>query len=323
VSTKNKILKRGVSGAIVEQISNDDGETVRKTSFGEQSRRLIHQYEWLVKYQDVEFIPKVISYKVEKEFVSYDMIFYKGFKTLSEHAKDGSVELVVDCIRNIILSLRKTIHKVQLKPTSLMYQSYIKEKVENKILECSQKSQLPLRLFTKNEISINGTVYNNIPRILSFLYKTNSLKKSISGSSSIDIHGDLTAENIIAKSSDDFILLDPNPSNGISTRSCEFAKLLQSFHSYYEFMHEGSSFVDGDCNIEFDLIENDNYKKVFNELLSFLTESEKLSSRELLFHEAIHFSRMLPYQLSLNTENFPLYYARMIILFNQVMSEYE
>jgi hypothetical protein len=319
----NKVLKRGVSGAIVEQMFVSGKEIVRKTSLGEQSRRLINQYEWLVRYQGFEFIPKVISYKIENEIVSYDMTYYKGYKTLYEHAKEGRIDLVKGCIENLINSLSNTIHKDKIKSPLLRYQSYIKEKVENKVFECRRKSSLPSKLFSNNEIIINGKEYQNISKILTFLYSKDSLKECINKSESIVIHGDLTAENILANSETDFILLDPNPQNGISSKSCEYAKLFQSFNSNYEFMDKSSSWLDTDCNINLNFEYNENYKSICNHLKDFVKKTDAISIGEICFHEAVHFSRMLPYQLILNTENFIMYYARMIILFNEVMEEYE
>lgn len=137
-----------------------------------------------------------------------------------------------------------------------------------------------------------------------------------------DLHGDLTFENILVKNGN-LIYLDPNPNNIVSEWTLEGGKILQSLHSLYERLAIEGQFDQAHNHFRVEFPTSYRMHQIYDKWrtcsrLNF-TGEEWLSFH---LHEAIHFTRLLPYRLSQNQDRFPIYALRMRQLFADLPSRF-
>ena len=98
----------------------------------------------------------------------------------------------------------------------------------------------------------------------------------------------------------------------------DIAKLYQSLHSGYEFLCTLTK-----CSVErnqilFDENISSKFTELFNHLDSKLArELPPERHRAILFHEAVHYCRMLTYRARINPDTLPAFYAIATRLFNE------
>ena len=138
------------------------------------------------------------------------------------------------------------------------------------------------------------------------------------------IHGDLTIDNLIVSPEGDFMLIDPNDENQVSTPAVDFGKMYQSLHSGYEFLIQLDHCTVSGHEITFEESKSQKYEELFKRLDTSL--KKKLSPKDhrvILFHEAVHYCRMLTYRASIDQTTVAVYYATAVKLFNEFQGQYE
>ena len=138
------------------------------------------------------------------------------------------------------------------------------------------------------------------------------------------IHGDLTVDNLIASAGGDFIILDPNNENQVSAKAVDLGKLYQSLHSGYEFLIQLERCQVKDDQINFEDSKSHKYAEIFNLFDKSLKQRlNPKDYRSILFHEAVHYCRMLTYRVNINEATVPVFYATAVRLFNEFLEQYE
>lgn len=138
----------------------------------------------------------------------------------------------------------------------------------------------------------------------------------------VEIHGDLTIENIIGERAEErtFYFIDPNTGNLHESKALDYAKLLQSLHGGYEFLMAVSNYEIKGNEIRFfatrSMIYEQIYKKFDSYLRSIMTPEEV---RSVYFHEVIHFLRLLPYKIQKDGKKAGVFYAQMIIILHDIL----
>lgn len=260
-----------------------DGQTkIRKWGYGRAAKKLLEQVEWL--NENAHRIPcaKVIHWDYGRDDFFYDMEYKPEAVNYFDFIHNNHYQVA----ENIFYDFFKKIdryHNVSFRPASGFKRiAYVNEK----ILENLHK--------IKDYISIPKILFDQQWCIDQIQWHVES-----------KIHGDLTIENVMIHGKE-FFLIDPNPNNILDTPLLDWAKLMQSLHSGYEFMK-----IDGKYSKE--------YKRL-HEILCFFIRSnyDKHVLKEVYFHEIVHFIRLIPYKIRKDPQNL----ARYEIILNHLVEEY-
>ncbi len=300
------------SGAFLKKINK---HSLRKISSGHH--KLHSQYEWLKRNSHLNTSVHVKNFQRVGDFSSYDMEFLDGYEPLYKalQRRDNNILLtkVLDSIFDYA-EKSQSLGQVSKNEVSL----YIEKKLflkHQEILELSPdlKKIASLPILYINDIkllSLNTIMNSNL---------IESVINSLQGSNKYDIHGDLTAENIMIKK-DIIKLIDPNNENEISDLNLEIAKLSQSLRFGYESLDRAliSQYSKDRFQIDFQYI--DGYSRAYQFFKQYVLEKKKLSYKKITIHEAIHFLRLLPYKIS-KGENELIYYLITVMLMNELLNE--
>lgn len=311
----------GPSGATLELVHVDGEKFIRK-SITKNHFKLVDQYNWLSSKQDLGIVARVQNPQIGKDYFSYDLKYYKDAKTLAQTTRDDWSQSGQTVVDSLIDSFFQLFYQKPIGESSTeLSEIYLHEKLGKKIQQCMLNNSLR-ELLSYNEIVINGETYPNFFQVWDQLITNRKLISLLSHQKQYDIHGDLTGENILISDSN-IILIDPNQENYLSSMALDIAKLYQSFHSGYELMNEvdESAVKIKDNQLRFPVISCANYQKCFNYIRKKVVSEFQLNEREIIFHEAIHYARMLPYKLNQNSKTFPIYYAKLIELLHNVIHE--
>jgi len=294
---------------------------VRKKISKKENSKLKSQVRWLIKNQG-ENVPRVINHGYGMFSYFYDMPHYSDFINFGEFIQKEDITKSFKIIDKLVDFLFNEVYFCFNEPKETVSKKldfYITKKIKDKITELSRINPTIGRLIKYQFININGRKYKNISQILVELDKKKSFIAKNSRKMANNLHGDVTIENILCKDNS-FILLDPNDENSFNSYLVDLGKLYQSLHSNYEFLIKLKNCnVSGD-NVTFICPDNRAYKELYSYLLKrldlFLSSSEK---KLIIFHEAVHYARMLPYKQKINKETVPIYYATMIKRFNEFL----
>ncbi len=317
---------KGGSGSSTNLIENAEGVFVRKEAFGELGLKLKKQYSWLEQMtssKKMMMLPKLVGCGEENGAFYYDMEYDPSFVSFESFIAAKPVEYSCRVIGNIVSYVHEHIHERQtFKCSPMVLGKYISDKIEGKISATRNLVAGFEMILNHEKLIINDVEYRNLPSVLNGIRQNKSLMDRLSRHNACTIHGDLTIENILIRDENNFLLLDPNGENYIAGPAVEYSKLYQSLHSHYEELCLlGEVVVDGN-RINYKVMPNLKQQQLFDYLQG---ELKKILSVEdyfsLVFHEAIHFSRLLPYRARSNPATIYAFYATMVKLFNQFYLE--
>lgn len=298
---------------------------VKKKIFKKHENKLKNQVRWLIKNQGLH-APQVLKQGNTILHYYYIMPYYHNYISFLEYIEKEPLENSYKILKKILTFLFDEVYTFRNESDEEINKKldfYINTKIISKIEGVSEKNPTLKKLIHQDHLQINNVQYKNINILLKEL---ESLKPTIVRNSKkmvTNMHGDVTVENILCHNSN-FLLLDPNDENSFNSVLVDIGKIYQSLHSNYEFL----KFVP-DCNVlenKVDFTEpvNKKYISLYKELKKLLDNYLSEKEKELiLFHEAAHFARMLPYKQKISKKLVPLYYSKMIILLNEFISNFE
>lgn len=310
--TLDEIIEKGGSLAqievrnnILEKGSSYDKETIK------------FQYDWYNYIGEKCYFPEVYSYTEDLTGAKYSMKYYKDsislFEYMNINEKKG-LELfdkALECLADV--------HKSTPMDIEIDQDKYIKNKIYKKLDEACEKSSTLRKVITSKEMVINGKLYTN------FLDKVESVISKIReinfNPEPVCIHGDFNLENILITKDEMVKLIDPNKSNIVNNRCMDFSKMYQSLWYNYESMASCKSHtIDREKGIINYSIEvpgfiNDLKDRFTDKVLNELSENEK---KELFFHSAVNYIRLLPYKSLRDRKKEYIYIAKTIEIFNEL-----
>lgn len=311
----------GGSGAQLDVTEVDGKIKVRKSISGSslKASKLSKQFEWLAERKNSAHVAEVSDLYHNQDYCHYYLKYYDGFSSFNDFLRAQSREDTSFFLDKILSFMNDEIHQ---RPSTIrskdLFQHYLTLKLHDKVLDCSRQSREFRKVLSYSELIINGKSYQNFTSCFLKIQNDPRIKKANSIFTQSEIHGDLTFENIlIHPKTYEFVLIDPNLDNAISSPMIDFSKLCQSARSRYEDMKliGHVSLSKNEINFCDKTLKPDHLTDSL--MASF---SRRLSESDIInlsLHEAIHFSRMLPYKIEQQGELFPLFYARMIILLNE------
>lgn len=304
---------------------SSNGAIYRKYAFGGASaEKLREQVQWLHAHEDQLPLPQICLEREGDYSFCYDMLYDSSAIGFFEYIYSRPLEQSWALLQGVLDDLHSHLYSHAAEPVSQEeIERYVSEKVVKNLQNIMQNRTLS-PLAAARKLEINGETYRGLPE-LEGLLKMQTLCRVFAQDLRSQIHGDLTVENIVCYADRDaYYLIDPNPSNPVSTPGLDYAKLLQSLHGHYELLgYSHAVSVDGD-RINFFLPDSQHYQELYLRFDRWLTTHlSPAQVRSVYFHELIHWLRLITYKIRKNENNAAKYFAEFIIVMNDVYRRFE
>jgi uncharacterized protein (TIRG00374 family) len=325
-----QVLKtfKGGSNALTFLAWQNEKMIVKKITLKQYQDKLHAQYQWLKEREHLPEIARILQehtgnpdfYALDIEYRDNYIPFFDLIHSSSETESKRILRRVCNFVDKHIYTPR---HPVPNARTLL--DEYIRTKIIGKVTDAAN-GNLPIAgLLTYDTITVNGRKLKNFHTIIEQITNSPQAMADLTDIIDCPIQGDLTVDNIIVDpATGKFIILDPNNENAISDPVVDYGKLMQSVHSGYEFLYylPGCTVVDNKIN--FEERRSVQYETLYLELNNYL--KKQLSPgrcRAVLFHEAVHYCRMLTYRANIDSDTAAAFYCIAIRLFNDFMEQYK
>lgn len=305
-----------------------DGKSTffRKYAFGEEGEKLYQQILWIEQNRNGLMLPEVLRKEKTEVYCFYDMPYSSNSVGLFEYVHSMPVKSGWLMIKKVLESLEKSIYQTNVREADA---ETIERYIDTKVFKNLEKIKSAKRIKTLQQyktIFINGVEYRNLCFYEKYLNK-NYLKTIFEKDNYAVIHGDLTIENIICtrdeKGIDDFYIIDPNTGNVHDSPNLDYGKLLQSIHGGYEFLMSTNEVDIEDNRISFLFTRSSAYIELHKCLREYMNETlGEERTRSIYFHEIIHWLRLMPYKIEKDGKRALLFYAGMLMVFNDVFDMY-
>jgi len=271
-------------------------------------------------------VTKVSRIKQGSDYYSYDMPYNVqavGFFWFIHTAPfEKSWEILEQVLSDIHTKLHQPIEN-GLMTNRALCTAYVEDKVKKNI-EIIKSGKYLKTLYEYKTIWINGKEYHNLSYYEDMLSASN-LVKCLEEETCVNIHGDLTIENIICTRDGDkdrYYLIDPNCGTDYKVASMDYGKLLQSLHGGYEFLSSVSTVQIEDNKISFLLSYSTVYVKLYERYKQYLQQqfAEDMIQR-IYLQEIIHFLRLMPYKMKKDSLKAVVFYAGLIIILNDILEK--
>lgn len=318
---------KGGSNALTFLAWQDDKMIVKKITLKQYEDKLRAQYSWFKEYEKLTRIAKVLREHSEPDYYALDIDYRENyvpfFDTIHSSSTAESSAILIDICEYV----DKRIHtsKTPLKDSRKILRKYISTKVIGKISDSAKANVDIAHLLGYDTITVNGRTFDNFDRVLEKITTHPQAMADLQEVVDCSIHGDLTVDNILVDpATGKYLLIDPNNENSISDPIVDYSKITQSLHSGYEFLYYLNSCEVKDSSVTFEERRSVQYSRLYKVLSKHL--SEKLTTgryRAILFHEAVHYCRMLTYRTGINPRSAAAFYSVAIRLFNNFIEQYD
>lgn len=321
------ILKNNSGGSNAETLlcMNNDSTFYRKFAIGDNAEKLQSQVLWIQRNVSRIPLPKIINSLYIDGLCSYDMEFKSSAVGLFEFLHSNPVKNTWSLIQSILQKLHSNLYIEQCKADQHSIDEYIAQKVGKNLVTIKNHTMIS-PLLAYDHLYINGIKYQNLGLLEKYL-SPDFLSKLFSNDKYCEIHGDLTIENIIcdydANSLEKYYIIDPNDGNIHNSPYLDYGKLFQSLHGGYEFLMMTQKIsVRGD-KIDFLVTKSEAYSELYKKLYGYLKDTygtEGLNS--ILFHEIVHWLRLIPYKLNKIGERSLIFYSGFIVVMNDIVNQH-
>ncbi len=323
---KFKLIKsfKGGSNAHTVLVWHNQELVVKKFTLPQYADKLRDQAKWLTDRQKLQHLPKVIRQEKTDQYYYFDLIYHEDYFPFFDYIHSHSAQESFTVLNRVLNFMDKNIYKkiaVKNGPNNL--NAYIDQKVIGKINDTVVLNGTIAKLLTYKKLKVNGVSYDNILQVIEKIRHNKAATQALGTYADSPIHGDLTVDNIIASADGDFLILDPNNENQVSSAVVDFAKLYQSLHTGYEFLIQLEQCNITNNKVAFEDSRSQKYAEIFN-LIDTKLKKDLVSGdyRSILFHEAVHYCRMLTYRVNINPDTVAVFYATAVKLFNEFLEQY-
>lgn len=315
---------RGGSDASTLLVDAKGGLRVRKIASQERKAKLVAQRDWLQRHQSVGHLPRVLDWLEQDDFVQLDVemlaVAQPFFDVLHSVPPTDSAAMLFE-----LLTLLNT-HVYAAGPETMnqdAVRDYISSKIIRKIDAATQLVPTLSGLSAAHRLVVNGVMVDNIMTSVERVLASPLMLADLARFTSADIHGDLTIDNLLV-ADDKLMMIDPNNENMISAPEVDLSKLCQSLHSGYEFLLRVDRVSVNGNRIDFPDRRSLTYARL-NEMLAEHMKSTLPPHRyrAVRFHEAVHFTRMLPYRARIDASTLPMYYSVAAMRLNEFCQFYD
>jgi len=216
---------------------------VKKEDEGAGREKLINEIKWLKNLPSSlqPYFSEVLEYDISSQKVYYNVPYY-GSRNLREHIFTGHFDAnaAVSFLENLLDWMFQNVYSIKVSdaPSNWIMEKHI-NRVLDRLIEISEKSELLEKLVNCDRITINGVEYKNIKEIYTKIRDNVSFLEIVNPHDLVMIHGDLHFQNILIYSGTDtgFMLVDPRGELLGSDIYYDMGKLWHSFHGKYDFIH--------------------------------------------------------------------------------------
>lgn len=319
---------KGGSNAVTLLAIDEGRPVVKKVTTPQYRDKLIDQYQWLDERSQFSEIAHVTrGIESNEEFVALSIEYQENYQTFFQYIHSHSVQDSAAILNRIWQFMNAEIYRDQQPVADAIatLNEYVETKVLQKAIDASKSSFELVALLSYDTLVVNGRTVLNLGPVMERITSHPAAMSDLSSFSACAIHGDLTVDNImIDPDTQNFLLLDPNNENAISAPVVDAGKLLQSLHSGYEFLVDMSTVTVEENVLLFAENKSAQYARLDAALRKILVESlGQNQAKTTLFHEAVHYFRMLTYRVNINPETAPAFYAIGVRLLNDFIEQYD
>ena len=316
---------------------------VKKEDDGAGRKKLINEIEWLLNLPSElnPYFSEVLAYDTESDNVFFDVPYY-GSRNLREYIFDGhfDADAAVSFLEKLLDWMFQNVYsrKIEDAPDDWVMEKHI-NRVLDRLIECSQKSDILAKLINAEKIVINEVEYKNIKELYTNLAEKKELIDILSPKDLVMIHGDLHFQNILVYSENDlgFMLVDPRGELRGSDIYYDMGKLWHSFHGKYDFIHSDQFKLDLSWREKTPIakfeITNKYSEKVYDEIyqkfMNVITKYDVIRQdsyweMKALFAEASHFCSVSTFHIgkTKTAERAVVLYLIGVILINEFYQKY-
>lgn len=309
------------SNATTMLCMNEDSMFYRKYVFGREAAKLAEQIQWLEAHKEDIPLPDVMRVRQGDGYCCYDMPYHPAAIGMFQYIHSADVAECWELLKTALTDLQRSVYQRNVRRAeSALIDQYIEEKVLANFTKIELSHELG-PLLQHETLIINEKEYQGYPALKAWMNKA-YLKKVFSYDSYADIHGDLTVENIVCMRNGGtagYYLIDPNTGNLHESPFLDYSKLLQSLHGGYEFLMRTDSVNVSSNEIRYLSIVSQKYSEMLRCYRRYLGDTfTKEQVRSIYCHEIVHWLRLMPYKIRKNGKLAAVFFAGMIIVFNDV-----
>lgn len=318
---------KGGSNALTLLAWQENEMVVKKITLKQYESKLRDQYQWLKERKNMPQIAQVIAQHDTHEHYAIDIEYRENYQPFFDYIHSSSLKESEALLYKICDFIDKRIHTPQkpVKNGRRLVTEYIKTKAIAKINDAAHGNLEISNLLGQETITVNGRELTNFNNIIEQITSNKQAMADLSDIVDCPLHGDLPIDNILVEPHDNkFLLIDPNNENVISDPVVDYTKIMQSLHSGYDFLVSLTSCSVKDSVVNFEERRSLQYERLYQKLSERL--QKKLTParyRTLLFHEAMHYCRMLTYKVTINPKTAPAFYGVAVRLFNDFLDQYK
>lgn len=317
---------KGGSNALTLLAWQNDAMVVKKISINQYADKLAAQYAWLNERRHLPQIARTIGEKYDRDHYSLDLEYRDDYITYFDYIHSSSKADAWHVLQNVIIFMQKHIYSaISIDDQPEKVSEYIEKKIIGKVRDAANTSVYISQALEHKNLIVNGRKLRNFNTVIKEIQRNPTIFNDLCDFGESPIHGDLTVDNIIVNpATREFLLLDPNNENAISDAVTDYGKLFQSLHSGYEFMVLTQQASLAGNKITFEEKTSAQYNYLYQKLSAYLKKELTSSQyRSILFHEAVHYCRMLTYRVHINPNNAVAFYAIAVRLFNDFLEQYD
>jgi uncharacterized protein (TIRG00374 family) len=319
---------KGGSDASTLLMHQNDKYVVKKITPIQYAHRLKAQHSWLKKHESLDKIVNVTGEREGKDFYYIDIEYHADLIPYFDYIHANSTKLSKSTLAGIFRYLFDNVYQLEPKKRHIVdVETYIHNKVYQKLDQASRLNLELSRLRDYETIVVNGVEYDNIHVVLEKIKKTPTIWKDLTTyRQSTLIHGDTQVDNILVSTKDhSFKIIDPVDQNEVMSPVVDFGRMAQSLNYGYEFLCRDDTPVIPNGNV---VSFEDSISAAYRELYGhFRTIAKELLTpeeyRSILFHTAVHYSRMSTHRVEINPANAAKFYAVSVRAFNDFLAQYK
>lgn len=308
----------GGSDALTALISSDNSMYVRKFASDLGTKKLQEQKKWLCKYSSELVLASVVrDHELNGNYI-YDMPYSHTsidfYEFIHSASLDASWAHLVDVLNSV-----KNFHARM--STGVAEDSMIESYLSTKMVDNFNKIKTLSPIFSDTaQVVINGKKIdldeisnwiNDPSRTQDFKFKEVSI-----------IHGDLTIENIIIDKNHEngWFIIDPNVGNFFESPLLDYAKLMQSLHLGYESLNRSINCHFENGEIKVSIFRSSQYAAIYEKYKQWIiNEFGQDFLKEVLLHEIIHYTRLVPYKFRKDKATGNAFTACMLLIINEYL----
>ena len=324
-----KLIKyfKGGSDASTILVHQDGNYIVKKITPKQYAHRLQAQHNWLKERSHLKCIVGVVGEQEAKDYYAIDIEYYPEMIPFFDYLHSSDIKNSKEILSQVFAYLHENVYVFDKNADHTdKLEDYIHNKVFEKLDQASRLNPELARLREYDTIHVNGRECLNIHLAIKEIRRRKDIWDDLKTYRETPIHGDTQIDNLLASRKDNsFLIIDPVDQNEVSSAVIDFGRMTQSLKYGYEFLCKDDAPVHAVENrIDYEDSKSAAYEDLYRHFIKL--KKELLTPKEyraVLFHTAVHYSRMSTHRVGINPNNVAKFYAVSVRAFNDFLDQYE